>query len=263
MPLDDKTLEAIAQDYLSAEDKFEPTGAVSVRYPDMTLDEAYKVQDLILDEKLKRGDTIVGMKVAATSQAIYEQFGLDAPLFGYLRESHRIPNGGSKPAMAFMNPHFETEMAFLLKSDLAGPGVSQEDALAAVEGVMGAFEVNDSRTDDWSKVGKLEIVADSCLIGAFVVSDDPVSPEGMDLAEVSVVVRRNGEVMAEAKGSEILGHPLNSLAWLANTIGERGMSLKARQVVLSGSMTRATHVEPGDTVEAEYDKLGKVSVSFP
>jgi len=262
MPVDQSVIMEMAQRYLEAQENFAPIEPISALYPDLDLADAYQIQEEIVGEKLRRGDRVVGVKVAATSRAIHKQFGLDGPLYGYMLESHRIPSGGSRPHGHFLNPHFETEMCFLLGQDLAGPGVTLEDALEAVRGVMGAFEINDSRTNDWDAVGKLEIVADACLTGGFVASDEMVPVAGLDLAEVSVEVRRNGEFVAAAKGKEILGHPGNALAWVANKLGEEGRGLKAGQLVLSGSMTHTSHIEPGDMIEAVYDGLGGVSATF-
>lgn len=261
MPVDEATLEQLARDYIDAKDNHSTVEPLTTRYPDLSLADAYRIQTLIHEENLRRGEKVIGMKVAATSKAIHEQYGISSPQYGYLLESYRIANGATVPHSRYVAPWYETEIAFVLADDLIGPGVSRDVALDATESVMAAFEISECHTRGW-QVGMVEIVADSCLAGGVVLSGEPVSPQGFDLGALDVTVRKNGEVVYEVNSEAVLGHPANSLAWLANRLAEEKKGLKKGQVVITGSMTPTTPLEPGDTIEATYDHLGTVSVTF-
>ncbi len=261
MPIDNNTLTSLAHQFILAEDQREPVEPVTLRYPGMTIEEAYRINALILEEKLGHGDQIAGMKVGATSKAIQQQVGINEPLSGYLLESYRIADGADVPRARLISPRVECEVAFLLGRDLVGPGVTIDDVLAATEGVMASIEIVDSRTRGW-QVSARDIVADSLILAGFVLSGRRVPVMGLDLPELGVVLKKNGEVVASAKGADVLGNPANPLVWLANRVAAQGGKLAAGQVVMTGSMTPLVAVDGGDTVEAVFDELGSVSVRF-
>jgi 2-keto-4-pentenoate hydratase len=261
MRADESLIADLARQFILAEDQAEPIEPISSLYPNLTIEDAYRIQMAAVEAKLRRGDKIVGKKVGATSAAVQEQFGIAEPLYANMLKSHRIANGATISRSRLIDPRFECEIAFLLGQDLAGPGVTVADVLAATEAVMASIEVNDCRTRDW-KVSVREIVSDNNLIAGFVLADRQVPVAGLDLPGIRVTLKKNGVVIDEAKGEAVLGNPANSMAWLANKLGAEGSGLKAGEVVITGSPTQLHPVDAGDTVEGVFEELGSVSVQF-
>lgn len=261
MPLDKSLISQLAHQFILAEKQRKPIDPITLHHPDLTTDDAYRINATIIEEKLKSGDKIVGMKIGATGQAIQRQMGIDEPLRGYLLESYRVADGGTIPRAQLIAPRVECEVAFLLGDDLSGPDCTVDDVLAATEAVMASIEVVDTRTRDW-QVGLREIVADSLILAGFVLSERLVPVKDLNLPDISVMLSKNGEVVSRATGAEVLGNPANALVWLANKLYEQGDSLEAGQVVLSGSLTPLCPVDGRDTVEAVFEELGGVSVQF-
>ena len=160
-----------------------------------------------------------------------------------------------------IQPKAEGEIAFVLKKDLMGPGVTAADVMAATEGVMACFEIVDSRIRDW-KIQIQDTVADNASCGVFVLGDRLVDPRDVDLATCGMVLEKNGEIVATGAGAAALGHPANAVAWLANTLGRLGMGLKAGEVVLSGSLGIMVPVQAGDSLRVTIGGIGGCSVRF-
>ena len=149
----------------------------------------------------------------------------------------------------------------MLGADLAGPGVTAEDALAATERIHPCFEIVDSRIDDW-RIAIGDTVADNASSGMFVVGGQGVDPRGVDLETVGAVVWKNGRLLSTGAGAATLGHPLTAVAWLANTLSAYDIPLLAGEVILSGALVPLEPVGPGDTLRMRLGGVGEASVSF-
>jgi 2-keto-4-pentenoate hydratase len=165
------------------------------------------------------------------------------------------------PISRFLQPRAEPEIAFVLGRPLAGPGVTVAEALAAVDFVLPALEIIDSRITDW-KITLPDTVADNASSGAVVLGSRPVRPDALDLSLTGCLLLRNGVITGTGAGGAVLGSPVNALVWLANTLGQRGAGLEAGHVILPGSVCAAVPFGPGDTVSAAFDRIGTVSVTF-
>jgi 2-oxopent-4-enoate/cis-2-oxohex-4-enoate hydratase len=173
----------------------------------------------------------------------------------------RYESGDAMPiSTKLIQPRAEGEIAFLLSKDLKGPGVTNADVIAATEGVMPCFEVVDSRIENW-KIRIQDTVADNASSGLFVVGR-AVSPKGIDFVTCGMVVWKNEEIISTGAGAAALGSPLTCVAWLANTLSEYGESLKAGEVVLSGSLVPLEPVVAGDEMRLSIGGIGDVSVEF-
>jgi 2-keto-4-pentenoate hydratase len=162
------------------------------------------------------------------------------------------------PACTFIQPRIEPEIAFVLGVPLRGPGVTVEDAIKAVRYLLPALEIVDSRIQDW-KLSIVDTIADNASSGAAILGSTPIYPADVDLQSANCTLRRNGTVAETGTGAAVLGTPFNTLAWLANAIGPLGVSLEPGQVVLSGSITRAIAIAPGDNITAEFPGIGRVT----
>ena len=234
---------------------------LSSRHPDITIEDAYAIQQRLIARRLDAGERVVGKKIGVTSQAVMNMLGVFQPDFGILLDGMVYNEGQPIEARTLIQPKAEGEIAFVLKKDLMGPGVTAADVMAATEGVMACFEIVDSRIRDW-KIQIQDTVADNASCGVFVLGDRLVDPRDVDLATCGMVLEKNGEIVATGAGAAALGHPANAVAWLANTLGRLGMGLKAGEVVLSGSLGIMVPVQAGDSLRVTIGGIGGCSVRF-
>ena len=234
---------------------------LSSRHPDITIEDAYAIQQRLIARRLGAGERVVGKKIGVTSQAVMNMLGVFQPDFGILLDGMVYNEGQPIEARTLIQPKAEGEIAFVLKKDLMGPGVTAADVMAATEGVMACFEIVDSRIRDW-KIKIQDTVADNASCGVFVLGDRLVDPRDVDLATCGMVLEKNGEIVATGAGAAALGHPANAVAWLANTLGRLGMGLKAGEVVLSGSLGIMVPVQAGDSLRVTIGGIGGCSVRF-
>ncbi|MBS0446475.1 MAG: 2-oxopent-4-enoate hydratase [Proteobacteria bacterium] len=234
---------------------------LTTRHPDITIADAYRIQQRLTARRLEAGETIVGKKIGVTSKAVMDMLGVYQPDFGMLTDAMVYNEGEAIDASTLIQPKAEGEIAFVLKRDLLGPGVSSADVIAATEGVMACFEIVDSRIRDW-KIRIQDTVADNASCGVFVLGDRMVSPLEVDLNTCGMVLEKNGEIVATGAGAAALGAPANAVAWLANTLGALGIALKAGEVVLSGSLAIMVPVQAGDNLRVTIGGIGGCSVRF-
>jgi 2-oxopent-4-enoate/cis-2-oxohex-4-enoate hydratase len=231
------------------------------RHADITIEDAYRIQQRLNARRLEAGERIIGKKIGVTSAAVMNMLGVYQPDFGMLTDGMVYNEGEAIPANTLIQPKAEGEIAFVLKKDLIGPGVTGADVLAATEGVMACFEIVDSRIRDW-KIRIQDTVADNASCGVFVLGDRLVDPRGVDLNTCGMVLEKNGEIVATGAGAAALGAPVNAVAWLANTLGRLGIALRAGEVVLSGSLAIMVPVKAGDSLRVTIGGIGGCSVRF-
>ncbi|MBY4594695.1 2-oxopent-4-enoate hydratase [Ottowia caeni] len=231
------------------------------RHADISIDDAYAIQQRMMKRRLDAGEKVVGKKIGVTSKAVMNMLGVYQPDFGWLTDAMVYNEGEAIEASTLIQPKAEGEIAFVLKKTLKGPGVSAADVLAATEGVMTCFEIVDSRIQDW-KIKIQDTVADNASCGVFVLGDRLVDVRDVDLATCGMVLEKNGEIVATGAGAAALGHPANAVAWLANTLGAHGIALEAGEVVLSGSLGIMVPVKAGDNLRVSIGGIGSCSVRF-
>ena len=231
------------------------------RHPDITIADAYAVQQRMMARRLAAGEIVIGKKIGVTSKAVMNMLGVYQPDFGWLTDGMVYNEGEAIPADSLIQPKAEGEIAFMLKKTLKGPGITAADVLAATDGVMACFEIVDSRIQDW-KIKIQDTVADNASCGVFVLGDRLVDPRDVDLATCGMVLEKNGEIVATGAGAAALNHPANAVAWLANTLGEHGIALEAGEVVLSGSLGIMVPVAAGDNLRVTIGGIGGCSVRF-
>lgn len=238
-----------------------PIAPLSSRGPAFSLEDAYRVQRRFIERRLQAGESVIGKKIGLTSRAVMNMLGVDQPDFGQLLTGMLYNDGESVAVSSLIAPRAEGEIAFVLKRDLMGPGLTAADVLAATEGVMACFEVVDSRIADW-KIQIQDTVADNASCGVFVLGNQLVSPRGLDLSLVGMALEKNGELVATGAGAASLGHPVNAMVWLANKLGSLGLPLKAGEVILSGSLAALIPVQAGDCLHMSLGGLGSCTVRF-
>jgi 2-oxopent-4-enoate/cis-2-oxohex-4-enoate hydratase len=230
-------------------------------HPGLSLEQAYQIQQHLIGRRVAGGERIIGKKIGVTSQAVMDMLGVRQPDFGQLTDAMVVDQGASVAMAGLIQPKAEGEIAFVLKRDLTGPGITVADVLRATEGVMACFEIVDSRIRDWKiKIG--DTVADNASCGVFVLGDQAVDPRRLDLSLCGMVLERNGEVIATGAGAAALGSPVNAVAWLANTMGALGIPLRAGEVILSGALAAMCPARAGDNFRVSIGGLGSCSVRF-
>ncbi|MBS1129253.1 MAG: Hydratase/decarboxylase [Proteobacteria bacterium] len=228
---------------------------------DITIEDAYHIQQQMLSRRLAKGERVIGKKIGVTSKPVMNLLGVHQPDFGYLLDGMVYNEGESIEMSSLIQPKAEGEIAFLLKKDLKGPGVTAADVLAATEGVMACFEIVDSRITDW-KIKIQDTVADNASCGVFVLGDQLVDISNVDLGLCGMVLEKNGEIVVTGAGAATMGHPVNAMVWLANTLGKLGITLKAGDIVLSGAMGAMVPVVKGDNLRMTIGGIGGCSVRF-
>ena len=231
------------------------------RHPEITIDDAYAIQQRMLARRLAAGERVVGKKIGVTSAAVMNMLGVFQPDFGWLTDGMVYNEGEAIPASTLIQPKAEGEIAFVLKKTLKGPGVTAADVLAATEGVMACFEIVDSRIQDW-KIKIQDTVADNASCGVLVLGGVRKSPRKLDLALAGMVLAKNGDIISTSTGAAVQGSPVNAIAWLANTLGRLGIGLKAGEIILSGSQSPLVPVVAGDSLTCNVGGLGGTSVRF-
>ncbi|MBB2893384.1 2-keto-4-pentenoate hydratase [Flexivirga oryzae] len=250
-----------ADTLLRAYETHEPIDPLTPQFADAPLSVAYEIAQAQVQAWEKAGDTVKGHKVGLASRAMQRQAGVTQPDFGQLTSTMFFLEHQPIPARTFIQPRIEPEVAFVLSRPLTGPGVTVAEAAAAVDFVLPALEIVDSRIRDW-RIGIFDTVADNASSGGVVLGSRPVQLSDVDLRLAGCTLHVNGDLVGTGAGGAVLGSPLNALVWLANTVGPLGVTLEPGHVVLPGSMTKAVDLRPGDSVVAAVAGLGSVTAVF-
>lgn len=250
-----------AKSLLTAYQSGIPVEPLTVDFSGADLSVAYAIAQAQVHQWETDGDIVKGHKVGLASAAMQRQMGVDQPDFGHLTASMFHLEHHPIPADRFIQPRVEPEVAFVLNRRLAGPGVTVAEAVRAVDFVLPALEIVDSRIKDW-KIGIFDTVADNASSGGVVLGSQPVRLDGLDLRLAGCTLHINGDLVATGAGGAVLGSPINALVWLANTVGPLGVTLEPGHIILPGSMTKAFPVRPGDSVVSHVAGLGSVTAIF-
>ncbi len=259
--MDATLIQALGDELFAALVECRPVEPLTGRHPGLTLADGYAVQQVLNAHRLAAGERPIGHKIGVTSHAVMNLLGVDQPDFGTLFDAMLYRDGGIVPAAALIQPKAEAEIAFRLKRDLRGPGVTASDVLAATDRVFACFEIVDSRIRDW-KIRIQDTVADNASCGVFVLDERGVDPREVDLLACPMSMEKNGQVVATGNGAATMGSPLEAVAWLANALGRVGVVLRAGEIVLSGALGAMVPVAAGDRLHASIAGIGTCSVSF-
>ncbi len=265
--LDDDAVADAARRLLAAERSREPIRQLSLQYPDMTIEDAYRVQRTLVALKVAEGRTVKARKIGLTSRAMQQAVSISEPDYGVIFDDMFFDDGGTVPAGRFIRPRVEVELAFVLDQPLKGPGVTALDVLDATRWVTPALEILDARVQmSDPETGHLrtivDTISDNAANAALVVGGRPFRPLDVDLRWVGALLFKNGQVEETGIAAGVLNHPAYGIAWLANRLAPHGEHLAAGEVVLAGSFTRPIEISRGDTIHADYGPYGSVSCQF-
>lgn len=236
-----------------------PVEPLTEREPSITVADAYRIQERVIERRLALGDRIIGKKIGLTSRVVQRSLGVSEPDFGQLLASMVATDTISVASL--LQPRAEGEIAFLLDRDLAGPGVTNADVLGATRSVLPCFEIVDSRIHNW-RIKLQDTVADNASAAMIVLGDRAVDIRDLDLATCGMVLEKNGVLECTGAGAAALGSPVNCVAWLANALGRFGIALRAGEIILSGSLGALVPVAAGDSLHLSIGGIGSASVRF-
>lgn len=225
------------------------------------VEQAYAVQSLMTERRLRAGARLVGRKIGLTAPAVQRQLGVDQPDFGMLFDDMDIPLGSEIAAGSVLQPRVEAEIAFILGRDLDAPDAVSSDIILAVDCAVAAIEVVGSRIRNWD-IRIADTIADNASSGAFVLGHQPRRLADIDLVHCGMVMERAGEPVSTGAGVACMGSPLSALLWLARRMARTPYPLRRGDVVLSGALGPMVDARAGDVFTAHIEGLGTVSAQF-
>lgn len=230
-----------------------PIGADAPR----DLSEAYETQDAFHAVAIEGGDTIAGWKIALTTTVMQEFVGIDHPLAGAIFASTIAESGVVLSYTDFVHLGVESEIAMRIGEDLPTDAGAYDRASVSsyVAACMAATEVVDDRNCEYNPLDPFLLAADNAFNAGCVLGTERVDWQEMDLARARGTMKINGNAVGRGVGGDVLGHPLEALAWLANHLIKRGRTLRQGDIVLTGSVVATKWPGVGDEMRTEIDGL--------
>lgn len=258
---------AAAVALLAAEETREQIGLLTLKHPEMGMDDAYAIQNAIYRAKIGTGRRVVGWKIGLTSRAMQDALNIDIPDSGILFDDMVFDHGAVVPAGRFIQPRIEAEIAFVLKAPLGRTEVTREDVIAATDYVAPAIEILDTRivradaaTGSTRKV--FDTISDNAANAGVVLGPERHAIDAFDLRWTGAVTYRDGEVEETGLGAGVLNDPVESVVWLARRMAGYGQSIEPGQIILSGSFIRPVECPSGTKIHADFGPFGSVDISF-
>ncbi|QCI66391.1 2-oxo-hept-4-ene-1,7-dioate hydratase [Phreatobacter stygius] len=240
---------------------------LSQQYPDITVADAYAIQAAWVDKKINDGRSVIGHKIGLTSKAMQAALAIDEPDSGFLLDDMLFADGGEVPTERFIATRIEVELAFVMKTRLAGPNCSLFDVMNATDYVVPSLEILDTRIERIDPATKAtrkiaDTIADNAANAGIVVGGRPFRPNDVDLRWVSAILTRNAAVEETGVAAGVLNHPAHGVAWLVRKLHQNQGCLEPGQIVLSGSFVRPVEARKGDTFQADFGPFGTVGCHF-
>jgi len=249
-----------AQSLWQAEKTRDWAEPLSTRFPDATIDDAYRIGLAVRDIKLANGRRVKGHKIGLTSKAMRDLTGAKEPDYGFVFDNWFTLEGETIHRSAMNRPLVEVELAFVMGKELSGPSVNAADVIRATEFVLPALEIVDSRYKGRGKNLLVDSISDAASCGLVVLGGNPIKLTDVDVRRLSASLSINGEVMESGSAAAVMGNPINAVVWLANKLLEFDVSMQPGDVILSGSFVKAIPFGAGDSLVALYDQLGEITL---
>jgi 2-keto-4-pentenoate hydratase len=255
------TRDELAADLAQAERSRQPIAPLTAAHPEIDVVDAYEIQLINIRQRVAEGARVVGHKVGLSSLAMQQMMGVDEPDYGHLLDEMQVFENKPVTTANYLYPRVEVEVGFILAHDLPGAACTEDDVLAATEALVPSIELIDTRITDW-KIALCDTIADNASSAGFVLGAARVAPTEIDITGIEAVLICNGEVVAKGRSDAVLGNPVTAVAWLARKVESFGVRLRAGDIVLPGSCTRAIDARRGDKFVADFAGLGAVRLSF-
>jgi len=258
--LTDDERRAAAQSLLTAEESRVPIPQLSRTYPQIEIEDAYRIQDLWAEGRIAKGARVAGHKIGLTSRAMQMASKMTEPDYGRILDDALFNDGAQIRADLFIKPRLEVELAFIMGEDLQGPNVRIYDVMRATEFIVPALEIIDYRTEVPRAI--TDTIADNAAFGAIVVGGRVIRPMDDDIRWIGATLSKNGIIEESGVSAAVMGHPAAGIAWLVNKLHAVGGKLEKGQIVLAGSFTRPVDITAGDVIHADYGPVGAIGVAF-
>jgi 2-keto-4-pentenoate hydratase len=263
MMLSDEVRREIAADISRCFREKSQIPLLTARYPDIEVEDAYRIQEHVVGEFRSEGRRVRGYKIGLTSKPMQEMAGTTEPDYSAILDDMFIPEASESPRADWRDPLVEIELAFVMKDGLRGPGVNAADVIRATDFVLPAIEIVDFRVQRAPGMDVRDTIADLAAVGGVVLGGNPRSLTDIDVRDVGGSLSINGEVREEGSSVAVLGNPVTAIAWLVNKLSEFDVAFEAGDVALSGSFIRALPVNAGDEVLARFDSgFGDIHLTF-
>lgn len=256
-----------AADLLAAEKSCSQIGLLSLRHPEMGMDDAYAVQNAIYRAKLAEGRRVIGWKIGLTSRAMQLALNIDIPDSGILFDDMVFDDGATVPQGRFIQPRIEAEIAFVMKAAVGGKTVTRDEVLAATDYVAPSIEILDTRIQRVDpQTGRsrsvFDTISDNAANAGIVLGRQKHTVDSVDLRWIGALTFRDGEIEETGLGAGVLNDPVESVVWLARRMAQYGQSIEPGQVILSGSFIRPVECPPGSDIHADFGSFGSVDIRF-
>lgn len=261
--MEQQTIEALGDRLFTALKEGTTLSPFTATHPPIQIEDAYKISLHFLKRRQESGQKVIGKKIGVTSDAVQSMLGVYQPDFGFLTDDMIFPDQSEiKIDGLLIQPKAEGEIAFTLKSPLKGPGVTAQDVLDATQCIQPCFEIVDSRISNW-QIKIQDTIADNASCGIFTLGQTKIDPREIDLETCGMILEKNGKIVSTGAGAAVQGSPLQAVAWLANTLGQYGVTLDAGDIILSGSWIPLEPVGPGDHIRLRIGSgIGEASLRF-
>lgn len=261
--MDKKTSEKIAENLFIAKKNKKPINPLTSDFPEIDCLDAYQIQSINIKREISEGAKVVGKKIGLTSKAMQEMLGVNEPDYGVILDNMVLNDSGNYNLdnLNLIQPKIEAEIAFVLKKEIKGPGITITKILQSTEYVLPVLEIIDTRIKDW-KIKIQDTIADNASSAYIVISGKINSIRDNDLRYTPLILKKNGKIQSTGVGANVLGHPAFAVAWLANKLSDYHMSLNAGEIILAGSLIGAVSISKGDCITADFGNFGSVGVSF-
>ncbi|MDA0240427.1 MAG: fumarylacetoacetate hydrolase family protein [Proteobacteria bacterium] len=227
--------------------------------------EAYRLQELLHQQLTNSGfGQRAGFKVGCTTKVMQTFMEIDHPCSGGVMSETVYKEYARCSYSGFARIGVEAEIAVRLGADLPARDTPyrREDVAAAVESCMASIELVDERYDDFRRFDIETLVADDFFNAGCVLGPECRDWRALDLGKIGGRMRADGREIGTGVGADILGHPFEALAWLANNRAEQGLGLTSGEFITLGSIVQTHWVSPGERINVEIEGLGSASVEF-
>ncbi len=227
----------------------------------ISMEEAYKVQDLVTEKRIEAGERFAGFKVGCTSGAIRNQFGLTEPISGKLFHPHILDSAVKIDWSDYINCAVEPEMVFKIGKDVVGTDLSDRELVDAIAYVSPGIEIHEFNF--WVQPPTIqELICTGGIHTGLIVGDQKVDPADVGFEDEIFYVFKNTDLITSAPCSEIMGGPIHSLRWLVNFLTKRGWSLKKGMLVIPGSPVELVSIDRDTELKVVIDNVGSLTSQF-
>lgn len=252
-----------AEQLWNAKANIQPCSPVSEIFKEsLTVDVAYQIQQVNLDRAItEQKKRIVGKKIGLTSKAVQKQLGVNQPDYGSLFADMLIAEGQVVSLGDFLQPKVEAEVALVLKADLPHSDTTLIELINAIDYLLPAIEIVDSRVKDW-KISIGDTIADNASSAMVALGQKPVALKDVALDKIGMAMYSQGELVSSGNGAACLGNPLLAALWLVNTMANNGTPLQAGDLILTGALGPMVGVIQPSTFNAFIQDVGEVNITF-